>query len=82
MHGKKNEKRCPGYQHYSSSTPSGGLRAADDGTLDDRDSEVRWVHVQRTSISLRIRSALYPDPSRSNSTSRSGKYDKTVVNAS
>jgi hypothetical protein len=37
----KKERRHPGYQHYSSSTPSGGMQAADGGTHDDRDSEAQ-----------------------------------------
>jgi hypothetical protein len=78
---KKKENRRSGYHHYSSLAPSGGLQAADGGTLDDRDSEAQRVRAQRASISSLVRLALYPDPSRSNSTSNSRKYDKAMVNA-
>jgi hypothetical protein len=51
-------------------------------TLDDRDSEALWFQAQRASISSLVRSVLYPDPSRSNSNSSSGNYDKVAVSAS
>jgi hypothetical protein len=37
------KERCLSYHHYSSPVPSGGLRATDEGTLYERDSEARWV---------------------------------------
>jgi hypothetical protein len=84
-HGKriKNEYiKKRGSQAISTTPLSGTARRAasgHSGTLDDRDSMVQRVQVQRTSISSRVRSALYPDPSRSNSSSSFVKYDKTVV---
>jgi hypothetical protein len=55
---KKKEKKCPGYRHYSSLAPSGGLRVANGGMCDDRDSEARWVWVQIVFILSLDRSAL------------------------
>jgi hypothetical protein len=75
---KRERKRHSSYHHYSSSAPSGGLRVADGGTLDDKDSEARRVQAQRVSISSFIRSALYSNPYNSNSR----KCSKTVVSAS
>jgi hypothetical protein len=79
---ERERKRSSSYHHYSSLTPSGGLRATNRGTLDDRDSKSRRVRVQRVSISSFVRSAFYPDPSNSNLDSSSRKYDKTAVSAS
>jgi hypothetical protein len=68
--------------NYSSTAPSGGLQAVDGGTHDDKNFEPQRVQDQWISISSLIRSVLYLDPSRSNSTSSSGKCDKTTVSAS
>jgi hypothetical protein len=38
---KQKKKRHLSYHHYSSPAPSGGIRAIDGGTLDDRDSEAQ-----------------------------------------
>jgi hypothetical protein len=60
-HGKKKKKekrRRSGYRYYSSPAPSGGLRVADEGTRDDRDSQALQDQVQRVSISSLDRSAL------------------------
>jgi hypothetical protein len=43
---------------YSSLASSGGLRAADGGTREDKDSEAQRVWVQRVSISSHDRSTL------------------------
>jgi hypothetical protein len=79
---QKKEKRRLGYHQYSSPALSRGPRAANSGTLDDSDSEAQWIWAQRGSISSLVRSVLYHDPSRSNSTSSSGNYDKVVVSNS
>jgi hypothetical protein len=70
------------YYHYSSPALSGGLRATDGGTLNDKDFNAQRVWAQKRSISSFVRSALYQDPSNSNSSSYSGKYDKTAFSAS
>jgi hypothetical protein len=41
---KEEGKRRSGYYHYSP-VPSGGLRGANGGILNDRDSEAWWVRV-------------------------------------
>jgi hypothetical protein len=77
----KKRKKCSSYNHYSSPTLSGGLQAADGGTLDDRDSGAWWVCVQRFSILSFISSVLYLDPGNSKSDFSLGKCDKIAVSA-
>jgi hypothetical protein len=79
---KQKKERHLSYYHYSSLAPLGRLRATDEGTLDKRDSNAHRVWVQKTSIASFVKSALYLDPSNSNSSSSSGKRDKTVVSGS
>jgi hypothetical protein len=78
---QRERERHLSYYHYSPA-PSGGLRATNGGTLNDRDSEAWWFRVKKTSISSFIRSVLYLDPNNFNSSSSSGKCDKTAVSAS
>jgi hypothetical protein len=56
--GKGRNQPPPPGASYSSPASLGGLRAADGGTREDKDSEAQRVRVQRVSISSHDRSAF------------------------